>query len=94
MRAPPTPRHWCGAECGRHWYSGRAPDRLRRRVGAQAAGFVEREAEVVGQRRLARILGAVEPPFAGDVRRPRALGADPKVEDRGGGNGDDEQDGR
>ena len=22
IRAPPTPRHWWGAECGRHWYSG------------------------------------------------------------------------
>ena len=53
----------------------RAPDRFRRRVGAQPAGFVEREAEVVGERRLPGILGAVEPPLAGDVRRPGSLGA-------------------
>ena len=61
---------------------GRAPDRFRRRVGAQAAGLVEREAEVVGQRRLPGILGVVEPPFAGDVRRPR-LGGRADVMDRG-----------
>ena len=71
-----------------------APDRLRRRVGAKAAGFVQRQPEVVRQWRLARVLGAVEPPFTGDIRRPRALGADPKVEHRGGGSGDDEQEGR
>ena len=52
----------------------RAPDRFRRGVGAQAAGLVEREAEVIGERRLPGVLGAVEAPFAGDVRRPRALG--------------------
>ncbi len=66
---------------------GRAPDRFRRRVGAQTAGFVEREAEVVGQRRLPGILGAVDPPFAGDVRRPAPPWADEaKVDDGRDGN--------
>jgi hypothetical protein len=47
----------------------RAPDRFGRRIGAEAAGLVEREAEVVGQGRLTRILTLVEPPLAGNVRR-------------------------
>ena len=47
---------------------GGAPDRFRRRIGAQTAGFVERNTEIVGQRRLARVLGVVDPPFPGDIR--------------------------
>ena len=54
MRAPPRPRHWCGAECGRHWYSGVPQIDSARRVGAQAPGVVERDAEVVAERRLAQ----------------------------------------
>ena len=63
-----------GAECGRHWYLGRAPDRFRGRVGAQPARLVEGDAEVIGQRRLPGVLGVVEPPFARDIRRPRHPG--------------------
>ena len=71
MRAPPRPRHWCGAECGRHWYSGVPQDRFRRRVRPHHAGVVERNPRVVAERRLRRgvLLVVGQAPFAGDVRR-------------------------
>ena len=61
----------------------RAPDRLRRRVGAQASGLVERDAEVVAERRLtetahhAGLLVVLQRPLARDVgwcQRARRLG--------------------
>jgi len=33
---------------------------------------------------LTRILAVVEPPFPGDVRRPRALGERARIEEEGG----------
>ena len=64
----------------------RAPDRLGRGIGAEPAGVVEGEPQVIRQRRLARILALIEPPFAGDVgsATPAALGRGPHVQGRGG----------
>jgi len=73
-----------------------APDRFGRRVGAKASGFVERQTEVVSEWRLARVLGAVEPPFASNVRwsgdLAQALGPDGKIRGDDCGSERDEHD--
>jgi hypothetical protein len=53
-----------------------APDRFGCGIGAKTASLVERETEIVGQRRLSWIFIAIQPPFSGDIGRPRttALG--------------------
>jgi hypothetical protein len=57
-----------------------APDRFRRRIGPHPAGFIERNTQIVGQRRLTGILAVVQPPLPCDIRRSRALGERSRVE--------------
>jgi hypothetical protein len=59
-----------------------APDRFGRRVSAKTASLVEGKAEIVGERRLTRVFGTVDAPFAGDVRWPcsTALSGDTKID--------------
>src|SRR5687767_5878289 len=66
-----------------------APDGFRRRIRTQPASFVERDAEIVGQRRLSRILGIVQPPLAGDIRWTAGLRLDVRGDKRRGAERDE-----
>ena len=66
----------------------RAPDGFRCGVGAHSSGLVEREAKVICERRLAGILGAIDAPLTGNVRRPGTLRRHAKADDGGEGERD------